>query len=83
MALDSLRPYRANKTLSYPPQRGEYFKGKDSNSAFQFCCPVCNQIFGMAAHTVDDEGKVTPSIVCPGGCGFHCWVQLNNWAPDI
>lgn len=81
LALDTMRPYTADRSMEYPPKRGEYFKGEQPTGAFQFCCPVCKQIFGMAAHNVDNNGKVDPSIICPGGCGFHAWVTFKDYSP--
>lgn len=81
LALDTMKPYFAEKSVEYPPKRGEYFKGQEKNSAFQFCCPVCKQIFGMEAHKVDSNGVVTPSIVCPAGCGFHAHCTFKDYKP--
>lgn len=31
-------------------------------------------------HTIQDDGTVTPSVVCPlTGCGFHEFVKLEGW----
>lgn len=32
--------------------------------------------------TVDDDGTVTPSVDCRCGCGFHEFIQLEDWNPD-
>ncbi len=36
-------------------------------------------------HTIDDDGAVTPSLVCPHEdagkpCSFHEFVKLDGWA---
>lgn len=37
----------------------------------------------LTDHTIDYDGKVNPSLVCPeDGCGFHEFVQLNGWKPE-
>lgn len=37
---------------------------------------------GISDHTVADDGKVSPSLVCPEkGCGWHVWGTLEGW-PD-
>lgn len=82
LALDTIKDYHADRSRKYPPKRGEYFKGKEPGMAFQFCCPICKSIFGVAAHQVGKDGKVTPSIVCPNCCGFHSWVTFNDWRVD-
>lgn len=36
----------------------------------------------LAAHTIDADGTVHPSLVCPvEGCGWHVWGQLQDWVP--
>ena len=42
-------------------------------------CPSCGATAALD-HTVDDEGNVSPSLVCPAdGCGFHEFVRLEGW----
>jgi len=49
------------------------------------CCPVCKTTSriskkkGKKGHTVDSEGKVHPSLVCPFECIFHDYGQLEGW----
>lgn len=34
----------------------------------------------LSDHKIDENGVVTPSLVCPvEGCGFHEWVRLQGW----
>jgi len=75
--LNTMKPFVAEKQLSYPPGRGEYFKGKDGSIIF--CCPICKTLFGINSpvHTISDTGVITPSVVCPQGCGFHAWTTLH------
>lgn len=43
-------------------------------------CPSCGGHGGLHDHSVDDEGNVTPSLVCPhGSCTFHDFVRLDGW----
>lgn len=42
-------------------------------------CPVCARVFSLSGHTIQDDGKVLPSVVCPYGCGFHESVSLEGW----
>jgi hypothetical protein len=44
-------------------------------------CPVCSALFCLADHRIGAEGTVSPSIVCPYGCGFHEFVRLAGWEP--
>lgn len=52
------------------------------------CCPGCGNHTGLYGnHTIDAEGKISPSVVCahaqtPGVmCSFHEFVQLAGWDP--
>ncbi|KKN34247.1 hypothetical protein LCGC14_0795460 [marine sediment metagenome] len=38
-------------------------------------CPSCDREFGCD-HAVDDEGRLSPSLVCPV-CGYHRHVRLG------
>lgn len=43
---------------------------------------VCNRghALTLKQHTVDAQGAVWPSVVCPmPGCEFHRYVQLDGW----
>lgn len=35
-------------------------------------------------HTIDNEGRVSPSVVCPTeGCTWHCHVQLQGYVQRV
>ncbi len=42
-------------------------------------CP--NGHYGILLdHNIDENGMVTPSVVCPEeGCNFHDWIKLMDW----
>lgn len=42
-------------------------------------CPKCGQIASLSYHEIDDNGFVSPSVVCPNECGFHEYIQLSLW----
>lgn len=46
-----------------------------------FICPECNHERIIGTHDIDDDGNVTPSVVCSCGCGcgFHEFVTLKGW----
>lgn len=44
-------------------------------------CPKCGGVFSLAAHFIDNQGMVNPSVVCPYKCGYHEFVQLLSWDP--
>lgn len=47
------------------------------------CCQDCEQIFVLTDHAIDDEGKVSPSVVCPyKRCNFHNFVQLEDFEDE-
>ena len=35
--------------------------------------------FGLETHSISSDGTVSPSVVCPYGCGFHEFVKLEGW----
>jgi len=42
-------------------------------------CPKCNRAFCLAEHTIAGDGRVSPSVVCPHGCGYHVMMKLDGW----
>ena len=42
-------------------------------------CPSCGKVSYLTDHSISDNGKVLPSVVCPFACDFHEFVQLENW----
>ena len=46
------------------------------------CCPGCGKISTLTDHTIDPDGSVYPSLVCPFDiCEFHEYVKLADWKP--
>lgn len=54
------------------------------------CCPACGFDVSLSRHTVQADGTITPSVVCPitgkhdpigvlCPCGFHDNVKLLGW----
>ncbi len=44
------------------------------------CCPGCGKIASLSGHSIDPDGKVYPSLVCPfDKCSFHEFVKLADW----
>jgi hypothetical protein len=46
------------------------------------CCPTCGRDAALSRHSIAADGTVTPSCVCPEGCGFHDHVKLVDWDPN-
>lgn len=54
-------------------------------------CPVCGSEGSVQAHTIADDGTVSPSIVCMSrkcsgngltdGSAFHDFGKLDDWLP--
>lgn len=42
-------------------------------------CPTCGRVFCLVEHRISTDGRVSPSVVCPYGCGFHVFLQLDGW----
>lgn len=47
-------------------------------------CPECGRVSSLSDHTIDLEGLVQPSVVCPyEDCNFHEFIQLEGWDPNV
>lgn len=43
-------------------------------------CPDCKEVFSLTDHKINDDGAVSPSVVCPReGCSFHEFIILEGW----
>lgn len=52
---------------------------RDGKSEIKVWCPNCERA-AVIDHEIADDGRVTPSLDCPFGCGFHasdCY--LEDW----
>lgn len=61
---------------------GEYRRGyiKDTNNpSAHMSCPACGKVASLSGHHISSTGVVTPSLVCFYNCGFHDYVQLEDW----
>lgn len=55
----------------------------DGRKTATVTCPDCGKRGTLEHHTIEDDGRVLPSIDCPNmDCAFHDWVQLEGWAPE-
>ena len=51
----------------------------DGKKMARLSCPGCG-CQALLDHQIDEEGGVTPSVVCPElGCTFHEFVRLEGW----
>ena len=58
-------------------RKGEW---RDTDKGALVCCPGCGKIGSLAEHTIDPDGTVTPSLVCPfAHCDFHDMAKLADW----
>jgi hypothetical protein len=61
------------------PDKPKAFK---EDIAFCTCPNGHEQTLSGKVHTVDTDGRVMPSYVCPrDGCGFHDHIVLDGWTP--
>lgn len=45
-----------------------------------FTCPACSQMATLTDHTIQGDGTVQPSVVCPSHkCTFHEYLRLIGW----
>jgi len=64
------------RTDTFPPKKGEWFFSGDT---YIFGCPLCGHQCSLSSehHSVDLDGKVTPSFICPHRCGFHAFISFR------
>jgi hypothetical protein len=63
------------------PAPGTWRPGSsDGTRTAFFRCPKCPTYGSLAGtHEIADDGKVTPSMVCPN-CDFHEHIVLEGWS---
>lgn len=65
---------------TFPIPTGTYIPwihGPNYKHTVALVCPTCGAAFCLADHTINRDGVVMPSVVCPHGCGFHDMVQVQ------
>jgi hypothetical protein len=51
-----------------------------SDSGARMCCPQCGTVLGLNGYDVDEEGNVSPAVVCEkDGCEWGRVVRLLDW----
>lgn len=66
----------------YKPGTWKGLKLAEGGRSASFTCPECHQLASLTDHTIEADGRVTPSVVCPtDGCTFHQFIQLEGWQP--
>lgn len=53
----------------------------DGRRSAKVWCGGCGGFGFLDGHDIADDGTVSPSLVCPHGCGWHVWAQLELWPP--
>ena len=46
-------------------------------------CPGCGRVASLSGHTIREDGTVAPSVVYPFDCGFHDYIVLVGWSPEV
>lgn len=52
---------------------------RDGLSLIKMKCPACGEWQDLMDHAIDENGRLTPSVICGGACGFHAMVTLENF----
>ena len=42
-------------------------------------CPECGVRGALTDHSIAADGSISPSLVCPAGCGWHVFARLLGW----
>ncbi len=53
-------------------------RGEEDIKTVALQCPICNKAFCLTNHKIDNNGMVTPSVVCPYNCGFHVMMMIKD-----
>lgn len=48
-------------------------------AAVWVACAECGVRGSLEDHTIAPDGTVSPSLVCPGECGWHVFGRLIGW----
>jgi hypothetical protein len=66
-----------------PLKKGEWtyiHRGTGQKPSAEICCPDCGRGGSLLSHDINDDGIITPSLVCPhDDCGYHEWGILKGW----
>jgi hypothetical protein len=66
-----------HEALGKAPRQGMWNR---NNGHIVLRCPVCKNTPSFDAHTIADDGTVSPSFVCTApACTFHDFVKLENF----
>ena len=81
----SVRAFQAapEGTRFYEVPKGTWLRVVlDGQATARIGCPTCGECPALGDHEIAPDGTVTPSAVCPTGCGFHEHVKLEGWEPE-
>lgn len=68
--------------LRHVPGGGWHHTILDGKPVAVTYCPKCGLEAYLDDHSIDTDGIVTPSVICPHApCTFHDDVRLENWEP--
>ncbi len=51
---------------------------RDGAAIMKIACSLCGVEGDLSEHSVNENGGVTPSVICPNDCGFHGLAVLVN-----
>lgn len=72
--LPTHQPIELARVKKFPPGRGEFF----GDPVTTFGCPKCGNGCSLGTTLQVVGKKITPSFICPHGCGLHTWLSLDS-----
>lgn len=51
----------------------------DGRPTARVWCLGCGRAATLDDHEIQEDGRVSPSLICPHGCGWHESVRLDGW----
>mgnify|MGYP001585355684 CR=1 FL=1 len=54
---------------------------RDGYKLLKIQCPKCDEWGDLIDHSINDEGFIEPSVICPE-CEFHSMIALKDFMRD-
>jgi hypothetical protein len=64
---------------TWRPWRDRDFQRQRDVETAAVCCGNCGRAMSVKNHSISASGVLSPSLVCPHGCGWHVFARLAGW----
>jgi hypothetical protein len=63
----------------WKPWKAPFWPGPAMKQTIAIACGGCGRAMCLPNHRIAEDGSITPSVVCPFGCGWHVFLLLKDW----